>query len=146
MSIAAWLGDQKTVLALMSGLRNDIARQFRKGPAVMLAVDQDQDRSFFQALAHALLCADIARAAGGDITPPPPQWREMVAAYVDQLALPREELNQQRFFLRALAGPEPWRSPAAARQFSGTDPVMQTYAWYFPTLVARDPRWDAGSP
>ncbi len=144
LSIAAWRGDQATVIALMGEVRRDISTNFAPAPLAQLrtrmAMAEQDDESLFQALSHLLLAADIGRIAGGDVTPPPPAWNDAVTCFLDHLAGSQQTWTQQRFFLRALAGPGPWRSPAAARLVTGADPPQATYCWYFPTLVARDPR------
>ncbi|MBA3698790.1 MAG: FecR domain-containing protein [Planctomycetes bacterium] len=142
ISIAAWRGDQSTVLALMGDLRTSIAAQFTERNLTSLTADVVEDQTLFQALSHALFAADVARVAGGDITPPPVEWTRALELYLAGLGRSTETAPQQRNFLRALTGPRPWRSPDAAGLIKDTDLRYHTYAWYFPILVAHDPRWE----
>lgn len=141
-TIAAWRGDQAEVLRLMSELRSSITAQFSERNIARLSADPVEDQTLFQALSHALFCADVGRVAGGDITPPPPEWTRAVDAYLAGLGRSAAGAPQQRQFMRALAGPAPWRSPAAAALIDDTDLRFHTYGWYFPILVAQDPRWE----
>jgi len=145
MSIAAWRGDQATVLALMRDLRASIAQQFSAPVLARLATEPEEDQTLFQALSHALFCADVARVAGGDLMPPPAEWAQALDAYRVGLQRTDAKMPQQRGLLRALSGPPPWRTPMDGVVLDGPDGRFHTYGWYFPTLVARDPRWDAGS-
>lgn len=140
-TIAAWHGDQAEVLRCMNELRSSIAIQLTERNVVRLSADPINDQTLFQALSHALFCADVARVAGGDITPPPPEWSRAVDAYLAAFSRSAVAAPQQRLFMRALAGPGPWRAPAAAALIEDTDLHYHTYAWYFPVLVAHDPRW-----
>lgn len=140
-SIAAWRGDQPEVLRHMSELRTSIATQFSERNITRLSVDPVEDQTLFQALSHALFCADVGRVAGGDITPPPAEWSRALAAYLAGLGRSTGAAPQQRQFMHALAGPAPWRTFAAAALSDDTDHRFHTYGWYFPILVARDPRW-----
>jgi hypothetical protein len=141
MSIAAWRGDQQEVLRLMQDLRTSIATQFNERTVTRLSGDPIDDQTLFQSLSHALYSADIARVAGGDITPPPAQWNAAVTAYLAGLGRATEIPVQQRLFARALSGPEPWRTPQAGDQAQDTVSRSHAYCWYFPTLLAYDPRW-----
>jgi len=141
ISIAAWRGDQNAVLVLMQDLRTSIANQFTEQNVTRMAADPEADQTLFQALSHALLSVDVARVAGGDITPPPPGWSRAVDAYLVGLRRSPAKIPQQRNLVRALMGPSPWRTPTATDAVDGLDGRFHTYGWYFPTLVARDPRW-----
>jgi hypothetical protein len=122
----------------MDGVRADMAASLDRA-AVARMMGPVDDHVLFQTLAHGLLCADIARIAAGDATAPPPEWSAAVADFVaGDLRTPPEA--QRRFFHRALAGSGPWRNPDAGRLVTGADPAMFCYGWYFPTLMARDPR------
>lgn len=141
-TIAAWRGDQQEVLRLMADLRTSIASQFSERTVTRLTADPVEDQTMFQAISHALFCADVARVAGGDITPPPVEWTAALDAYLAGLGRSTQAAPQQRTFMRALAGPAPWRSPAAAALIDETDLRHHSYGWYFPSLVAHDPRWE----
>lgn len=141
-TIAAWRGDQMEVLRHLSDLRVSIATQFSERNITRLSADPAADQTLFQSLSHALFCADVGRVAGGDITPPPAEWTRAVDAYLAGLGRSTGAAPQQRLFMRALAGPAPWRSPAAAALIDDTDQRFHTYGWYFPVLVAQDPRWE----
>ena len=140
MTIAAWHGDQQTVRALMADLRADIPVLLSRAAVTRMNAESD-DHTLHQALNHALLCADIARIAAGDATPPPPAWGEAVATFVSDLASGRNANGGASFFQRALGGPGPWRTPAVTAAVTGADPLQFSYGWLFPTLIARDPRW-----
>lgn len=142
IAIAAWRSDQPEVLRLMSELRASIATQFSERNIARLSADPVEDQTLFQAVSHALFCADVGRVAGGDITPPPAEWPRALDAYLAGLGRSTVPAPQQRQLMRALAGPAPWRAPAAAAMIEDTDQRYHTYGWYFPTLVAQDPRWD----
>jgi hypothetical protein len=142
MSIAAWHGDQPTMLRLMQDLRTSIASQLTAPIATRLAANPEVDQTLYQALSHALYTADVARIAGGDITPPPDAWRVAVEAYVRGVRQDDGELLQHRRFLEALVGPPPWRDPTATAQTQRGDRRFHTYCWYFPALMAHDPRWE----
>jgi hypothetical protein len=142
ISIAAWRGDQPEVLRLMSELRTSITTQFSERNITRLSADPVEDQTMFQAVSHALFCADVGRVAGGDITPPPAEWTRALDAYLAGLGRSTTPAPQQRQLMRALAGPAPWRAPDAAALIDDTDQRYHTYGWYFPTLVAQDPRWE----
>lgn len=140
MTIAAWHGDQQTVRALMADLRADIPVLLSRAAVTRMNAEPD-NHTLHQALNHALLCADIARVAAGDATPPPLAWGEAVAVFVSDLASGRNANGGASFFQRALCGPGPWRTPAVTAAVTGADPPQFSYGWLFPTLTARDPRW-----
>jgi hypothetical protein len=141
-TMAAWRGEQSEVVRLVADLRASITEQLLERDLANLTADPVENQTLFQALSHALFCADVGRVAGGDITPPPVEWTRAVDAYVAGVARTKEPLPQQRLFMRALVGPAPWRSPAAAPLIDDTAQRYHTYGWYFPTLVAHDPRWE----
>lgn len=139
-TIAAWRGDHAAVLAHAASLRTSLAEQFDESTITRLGADPVRDQTLYQALSHALFCADVARVAAGDITPPPPAWTMAVETFLAGLQRNDGEAAQQRLFLRALTGPAPWRSPTAATP-DQTPRGFHTYGWYFPELMAHDPRW-----
>jgi hypothetical protein len=139
MTIAAWHGDQQAVRELMAGLRADIPVMLSREAVARMDAEPD-GHALHQALNHALLCADLARIAAGDATPPPAEWERAVAGFLSATAA-RKSDSGVAFFQRALSGPGPWRSPAARAAVSGADPLQFGYGWLFPTLIAQDPRW-----
>ena len=141
MTIAAWRGDQANVRALMAELRADIPAMLTHDEVAKLVVASDDNHTLHQALNHALLCADIARVAAGDATPPSPAWTEAVRGYLTRTGPDRGQESQYTYLLRALSGSEPWRNPAARQGYHGAESLLFSYGWYFPTLTAQDPRW-----
>lgn len=141
MTIAAWHGDQPLVRELMAGVRADIPGLLGREVMASLSALPEGSMSLHQGLMHGLLCADIARIAGGDATPPHPAWGEAVTAFIESVARVGEPNSMMLFFHRALSGPEPWRSPAAKAGIRGADPLQFSYGWLFPTLITQDPRW-----
>jgi hypothetical protein len=141
MTIAAWHGDQGLIAALMEQVRAEIAGQLAAKPFAALLAGSEGSQQAFQCLTFALLCSDIARIAVDDTAPPPPAWGAALRTYAAAVA-GAPATSQLGFFFRALAGPGPWRLPEATARIQGSDPPVSTYGWYFPTLVARDARWD----
>ena len=139
LMIAAWRGDDATVRSLMATVRADIPALLSNERLVELVALPDDDHSLHQMLVHALLCADIARVAGGDATPPPAEWTSAVAGYVARQARSIQPDFESTHFLRMLGGPGPWRSVDAARAVSGPEPMPFAYGWYFPALMTQDP-------
>ncbi len=140
MTIAAWHGDQGLMVNLMEQVRATIATELAAKPFAALLAGAEGSQQAFQCLTFALLCADLARVAVDDTAPPPPAWGTALRTYSAAVA-GAPPTSQLGFFFRALAGPGPWRLPEADARAHGSDPLIYTYCWYFPTLVARDPRW-----
>lgn len=140
MIFAARRGDQQAVRALMAEVRADIPTMLSRA-AVRRMNEEDEKHTLHQALNHGLLCADVARIAAGDATPPPPAWGEAAALLADEVAGGRNANGEALFFQRALDGPGPWRVPVAEAVIAGPDQPRFGYGWLFPTLIARDPRW-----
>jgi hypothetical protein len=140
MTIAAWHGDQNLIVNLMEQVRAVISEQLAAKPFAALLAGAEKNQQAFQCLTFALLCADIARIAGDDTSPPPAPWGAALQAYGAAVAT-APATSQLNFFFRALAGPGPWRLPEASSRAQGADPTVFTYCWYFPTLVAHDVRW-----
>jgi FecR protein len=149
MSLHAWRGERERIIALMAEVRAEMPALLSPAMSSTLAARPEDDSGLYQIMAHALLCADLARVAAGDITPPPPAWNTAVDAFLqrlERLSLPAE--RQEMALGRALAGPAPWRSPAALPLAQDGDTTDHSYGWYFPVLLLLDPRWQpfADSP
>ena len=142
MTIAAWQGGQRRLAALMEEVRATIASQLTPAGVARMRAGPEGDQQIFQCCSFALLCADLARIAVDDTTPPPPAWAGALQE-CNSLAASASPDSQLGFFARAFAGPGPWRLPAASGEAADADPLVLTYGWYFPTLVARDARWKA---
>jgi hypothetical protein len=140
MLFAARRGDLQAVRALMAEVRADMPILLDR-EAVRRMEAQPDNHTLHQALNHALFCADVARIAAGDATPPPPEWGAAVAVLVGEVTADRNANGEALFFQRALSGPGPWRTPAARPLAGGPDPLRFNYGWLFPTLIAQDPRW-----
>jgi hypothetical protein len=144
MTIAAWHGDHNQIVNLMEQVRAVIAEQLAATPFAALLAGAEGNQQAFQCITFALLCADIARIAAEDATPPPPQWHAALQLFRAAVAA-APATSQLSFLFRALTGPGPWRLPEGSPHAQGADPVVFTYCWYFPTLVARDVRWESAA-
>ena len=143
MAIHAWRGDQAAANSLMANLRGELSSLLAPAQSQELADLGPDNTSLYQIMCHVLLAADIARVAAGDITPPPPAWTAAVTAFLQRTErLGKSAKRQERSLVVALAGPLPWRSPAAVTLVNLPDDVDHSYAWYFPTLLLIDPRWE----
>ena len=133
MTIAAWHGDQLLITNLMEQVRAVIAGQLAAKPFAALLAGAEGNQQAFQCLTFALWCSDIARIAVDDTIPPPPAWGAALQAYAAASA-GSGPTSQLGFFVRALAGPGPWRMPEDHHAHpGGADPPVLTYCWYFHT-------------
>ena len=142
LSIHAWRGESARIIALMAEVRAEMLELLSPAMSATLAARPEDDSGLYQIMAHALLCADIARVAAGDITPPPLAWNSAVEAFLQRLERMSLPADRQEMALgRALAGPGPWRSPAALPLTAAGDTTAHSYGCYFPVLLLLDPRW-----
>ncbi len=149
LSLYAWRGERERIIALMAEVRAEMPALLSPAMSSTLAARPEDDTGLYQIMAHALLCADLARVAAGDITPPPPAWNTAVDVFLQRLERLSSPADRQEMALgRALAGPGPWRSPAALPLARAGDTIDHSYGWYFPVLLLLDPRWQpfADSP
>jgi len=149
MTVAAWRGNPATVRSLMAQLRPVLAAELSPAALARPATEEDQGVYLVQVLIFGLHCADLALMSSGDATPPPAEWSAAISSYLARYpghARGSKVESEQSFFMRALVGPAPWRTPAAQAFVSGPDPDHRVvFGWSFPTLTAWDPRF-AGTP